>query len=446
MAPGFPAAPHYGDNGRQTVTPRLDWRLSSHLPVSVPIALEIYGRQNVSRNIRLYPWFQFFRNLLFWQAIWFLFFQEELSAAEAIALYAIFDIATTILEVPSGYLSDRLGRRITLILSAVAATTASLLLAFGEGFLVFALAQFFLGAGSAFVSGTDGALLYESLAAEDRADEIERHELKAWRFGFTALAASALTGGMLASDSAENAFLATAITSAIALVIALSFREPVHSDDGKGASGVAAQAHAVVGALRNPILAWFFILGASMYVLSHVPFVFGQPFILQTLDKIGLAGDAPNVSGLITAAMMVVSVGASWLAQPLCRWLGAGRLFLVALSLQIGLIAVLAVSVHPFAIAILLLRMVPDALERPFLVARAQPLLNRAYRATYWSVQSLVSRTVLALSLFAISLATPSDGTLSHDALRDVLVWYIVAGLAVLAGLAVTVRLPGRTD
>ena len=50
-----------------------------------------------AQNIALYPWFKFLQNLLFWQAVWFLFFQSELSAAEAILLYVIFDISTTIL-------------------------------------------------------------------------------------------------------------------------------------------------------------------------------------------------------------------------------------------------------------------------------------------------------------------------------------------------------------
>jgi hypothetical protein len=65
---------------------------------------------SVARNITLYPWIKFCQNLIFWQAVWFLFFQTELSAADAIVLYAIYDIGTTVLEVPSGYLSDRLGR------------------------------------------------------------------------------------------------------------------------------------------------------------------------------------------------------------------------------------------------------------------------------------------------------------------------------------------------
>ena len=67
----------------------------------------------MTRNIRLYRWFQFFQGLLFWQAVWFLYFQGTLSAAEAVLLYAIFNVATTALEVPSGWMSDRLGRALS---------------------------------------------------------------------------------------------------------------------------------------------------------------------------------------------------------------------------------------------------------------------------------------------------------------------------------------------
>ena len=38
----------------------------------------------MQRNIALYPWFKFVQQLLFWQAIWFLYFESRLSAAEAI--------------------------------------------------------------------------------------------------------------------------------------------------------------------------------------------------------------------------------------------------------------------------------------------------------------------------------------------------------------------------
>ena len=113
----------------------------------------------LARNIRLYRWFRFFQSLIFWQAVWFLYFQSPLSAAQAVLLYAVYDVATTALEVPSGYMSDRLGRRATLIASGVTGAAGAALLATGDSFLLLAAAQVLIGAAMAFASGTDSALL-----------------------------------------------------------------------------------------------------------------------------------------------------------------------------------------------------------------------------------------------------------------------------------------------
>ena len=72
-----------------------------------------------TRTIALIPWYQFLNSLLFWQAVWFLYFQSNLSGAEAIILYSVYDISVTVLELPSGYFSDRIGRRFTLLLSTL---------------------------------------------------------------------------------------------------------------------------------------------------------------------------------------------------------------------------------------------------------------------------------------------------------------------------------------
>lgn len=170
-----------------------------------------------ARNVQLYPWFKFFQNLLFWQSTWFLFFQSELSAAQAILIYVFFEISTTIFEVPSGYLSDLVGRRFTLILSGLAGLTSALMQWFGGDFWVFAIAQIALGAHMAFASGTDSALLFESLAEDNRADEIEAQELRAWRFTMAAFAISAVTGGAMALIDLRLPFAATA--SALVILI-----------------------------------------------------------------------------------------------------------------------------------------------------------------------------------------------------------------------------------
>lgn len=393
-----------------------------------------------SSNARLYPWFQFFRNLLFWQATWFLFFQNELSPAEAVSLYAFFNIGTILTEVPSGYFSDRFGRRITLVLSSLMGAGSCLLIATGSGFFAFALAQILSGASFAFASGTDSALLYESLEQEDKAGETASHEMRSWRFTFTALAFSALAGGFMAAKAPSSVFAVTAVTATISMMIAARFQEPLHIDKHEQVLLIGQQVRAIKDALRNPLLVWFFLLSVGMYSFSHVVFVFGQPFIMAALDAIKLADKTAVISGAVSAAMMLASVAASWLAVPLHRKLGLKPLFLAALAVQIGLIAVLAVTIHPAAIALLLVRMVPDALARPFILANVQPLLQRRYRATYWSLQSLTGRLVLASSLLLTSTLIPLDNPLSHTSLQQILPWYIVTGLALLIGLTAMKR------
>ncbi|MGI9478915.1 MAG: MFS transporter [Hyphomicrobiaceae bacterium] len=391
-------------------------------------------------NIHLYPWFQFFRNLLFWQAIWFLYFQKELSAGEAILLAAIYDIATTALEVPSGYMSDRLGRRVTLIIAIAVKIAGALLLAFGDTFALFACAQVLLGAGMAFASGTDTSLLYESLDRENRSDEIQTHEQRAWRFGFTGLALSSVTGGFLAAIAPMWAFVATALASGVALAIAARFQEPEHTREQALIRNGQTQFEAIARAFRQPTLTWLFFLAAGMYTFSHVPFVFGQPFILEAVNTARLGLDAPIVSGAVTATMMLVSVATSWLAPTLQNRFGVGRVFLFALALQVGLIGSLAITNHPAAIALLFLRMVPDSLARPYILARIHPLLADSARATYLSVQSFCGRLLFASTLYLSSLAATAGSALAYPDIQLILACYAGAGAVLLAGLAVTVR------
>lgn len=397
----------------------------------------------MARNIALYPWFKFFQNLLFWQAIWFLYFQSELSAAEAVLLYVTYDIATTLLEVPSGYMSDRLGRRKTLIAAATASVLGSVLIAIGGGFGVLALGQILLGAGSALASGTDSALLYESLDAEGRQQETETQEARAWRFNLSGLALSAIAGGVIAQFSFALAFSASAVAMAAALSIAWKFHEPARNYSSGAAAGLAEQWALWREAMRQPVLIWLFVLSMLMYAYSHLPFVFGQPFIAEALDGLGLAADAPVVSGAVTALMMLVSVAASFLAMPLRRRIGLAAILLLSFGLQIGLITVLVLSNSVVAIAVLFLRIVPDSLSYPFVIARIQPLLSDEGRATFLSIKSLAGRMFLAASLLAVSSQVSDQGALGYADIRYSLTWYVGAGLVFFAVLALSARRAG---
>ena len=389
------------------------------------------------RNIALFPWFKAFQNLMFWQAVWFLFFQNTLSAASAILLYAVYDVATTILEVPSGYMSDRVGRRPTLIVAACAGVAGMALLVTGHSFAAFAAGQVLLGMSSAFVSGTDSAVLYESLVRLDRQDEIEAQELKAWRFGFGALAFSAAAGGLLTLVDVRLPFAASLLAMTGMLTVAVLLREP-----GGIADRISERARfaGLMKTFRVPVLAWLFALSVAMYAFSHVQFVFGQPFIQDALDASGYAAETPVVSGMVSAAMMVLSVATSVVARALRRGFGLSNLLLFAFGLQVALIGLLAITNSVAAIALLLLRMVPDALSRPFVLARIQPLLDSGNRATYLSMQSLAGRLVLAASLLWAASASSESASMVHSEIEVVLGSFAAAGVIALAVFFLTRR------
>ncbi len=389
-----------------------------------------------NRTIALIPWYQFLNSLLFWQAVWFLYFQANLSGAEAIILYSVYDISVTVLEVPSGYFSDRIGRRFTLLLSTLCSVAGCLVLALGGSFGLFALGQALIGAGSAFKSGTDSSLLYESLEIAGRADEIEVQEVRAWRFSLAGFALSAILGGAMSMWSASLPFFATALSFALAAVLVLVMSEPPR----KAHEALRGQLATLKTALLHPVLAWLFTLSVLMYGFSHLPFVFGQPFILTALEGWNLAADAPLVSGAVTGAMMLISVLASLVALRLRRALGLPLLLLCAFGLQIALVGALAASTSTLVIGVLLLRIVPDSLASPFILARIQPLLKDGTRATYLSLKSLGGKVLFAATLMFAATSASNAGLLPADDLQRILGWYTIGGLICIAALAITAR------
>ena len=132
------------------------------------------SRRALERNVRLYPLYQGLLNSYFWLPVFFLYFSEKLSLGQVLRLEAIYYATVVLLEVPSGYFSDTVGRRRTLILSSAALATSYALFFLGSTFAFFAVAQVFLAAGLAFNSGTDTALHFDSLSAIGRASEYDR--------------------------------------------------------------------------------------------------------------------------------------------------------------------------------------------------------------------------------------------------------------------------------
>ncbi|TWT78964.1 Major Facilitator Superfamily protein [Planctomycetes bacterium CA13] len=405
----------------------------------------------MNQNLKLYPYFQACASLHFWLPVFFLYFVSILSVREVLVLEAIYYWAVVTLEVPSGYFSDRIGRRPTLLIAGAAWTVAYLLFASSQTFTSFAIAQILLAVGMAFRSGTDSSLLYDSLKAADRVEEIGFFEALGQSYGFYATAFAALTGGILSGIDLRFAYGLSAIGSILAVRIAWRMTEPPRPHK-ESEMGFANQLLHCVKRLKNRTLLWIFMFVLSITVFNHVPYEFFQPYLDLVMQQTGLGSNhgyeiTPVVTSLHVALTMMVAGWGSRRAILLQQKLGVKGALLATLLLQAILMGLMSWIVHPVVAALLLFRSIPRALMTPIINATVHPRLNSGLRATFLSLQSFAGRICFGTALLISSTFTDEVQCLTGETLSSILMAYTLASGVVFIGLAtLNISSPSKPD
>ena len=386
---------------------------------------------SLERNIHLYPFYQLSRNLLFWMPVFFLYFSSLFPIDEVLLLAALYYASFVVLEVPSGYLSDRLGRRPTLIVGAAAAFVGSVLFVVTDTFHAFIVAQCMYSVGMAFNSGSDTALLFESLKSSGKSDEIVRHEARAHSFSFAALGAAALIGGIVAGFDLRLAYALTAVAGVVTVGICWCFVEPPAED--RLAHPPLAQFAVVMRRARDPALRWLIVFAIAIIVLEHVPYEFLQPYLDELFGDLtsGTYASTPVVAGVMVAATMGFAALASRHTESILGRLGLAKSLIVGLSAIIVLIAAMGSVLHVSFLLLFAMRSVPSAFMKPMLLAVAHPRLESGIRATFLSVQSLAGRLAFSFTLAGAAYWVGDVSHLDWDDLSTILLGY-AAGAAVL--------------
>ena len=374
------------------------------------------------------------RNALCWVPIFFLYFSSLLDVDEVLALEGIYYLSVVVLEVPSGYFSDRLGRRLTLIVGNIAGVASFVLFVMGSTFWVLAVAQLLLATWMAFNSGTDTSLLYDSLLSLGRSAEFGDRESHAASRAFFVYAVAALIGGISGSIDLRIPYALSGVGAIAATVVAMRFHEP---EVGEPAASVLAQMKTVGTRITQPLLSWLFAFAVAMTVFAHVPYMLFQPYIEMTVVGLdfGAYPSTPLIAGALVCGMMLASSFASARAMRVARRFGTMPT-LMALMLVLGaLITAMGIWLHPLIIVLLLLRSVPSSMMKPPMNAAIHDRIDSGERATYFSVQSLAGRLAFSLSLFIGSATVGDISELTPAALTTLCGGYAIALLTVVVAL-----------
>ncbi len=182
-------------------------------------------------NVRSNLWKIYVYKLLseFWIIVPILipyYVSNNLNKTQIFTIQAAYALSILILEIPSGYLADIIGRRKTLILGAFFLPIGIGVYAFTHTFFSFLLAEFIIAVGNSMRSGCDSALIYDTLIQLEEEEEYKKFEGRSFYYSRMGTAISSILGGLLALLSLKIPFYANMITSTLMLPLAFALIEP----------------------------------------------------------------------------------------------------------------------------------------------------------------------------------------------------------------------------
>ncbi len=390
------------------------------------------------RNLRLIPLHQGVIGTMVWIPIMVLFTRARFDLDGAFFLWASYYLSVVILEVPSGWMSDRVSRVPTLRVAAAAWVVAHSCFVFGgDELVVIVIGQFFLAGGFAALSGTDVTFHYDSLEALGKADEYADRQARISAIGYAVRTVSSVAGGALGLIDLRLAFVASLVFAICQLGVTFALVEPPAREMSRAVDGFGEQLRICLGYLRHRFLAWIFFYGIALVTLEHVAETTLQPWLTELLDgSADDVGSAPMLSGLAYAVIAAVGVGAARLSAPLARRFGTIPSLLGLAVLSASIATGMAMWVSAFTLALVILRSVQGAAAPVLISAAVAPRVEREQRATLLSLNSLAGRLQYGLMLLAISRLITDD---VGDALAifTVVSWVLVGLLFVSAAIAI---------
>ena len=342
----------------------------------------------MTSNILKLNIFAALKMMLFPMAIITVFWKDQigLSLSEILLVNVFFSAANLLMEYPSGYVSDRLGYRLALIIACLFGICGWAIYLFAHTFWHVIGAELLLGVCYAFISGSDNALLYETLRAGGRIELYTRCDGRMAGWAQIGEAGGALCAGLMYVTAPLLPFMVQIGVWAVALLVALSLHEP------KVEKGPLVTSHlnealriSRYGLVEKKLLRATMLFGMLLGLASFYPVWLVQPFMQQC--GVPLAWFGPVWAG----ANLTVALCA-YHSHKVLRVLGLRRMCLLFFVLIIGGYAGLGLTsmVGSFLFYFLLTAM--RGLQGPILRSFLQQHSTRHMRASILSLHNLLFR------------------------------------------------------
>ncbi|HAX72368.1 MAG TPA: MFS transporter [Firmicutes bacterium] len=292
----------------------------------------VNGMNHLKRNIKVEYVYKFLTSFDITAGIWVLYLGfKGLSLIEIGLLESIFHLTSLICEIPTGALADLLGRKKTIVMGRVCLLLSCIIMLFADQFWFFALAFIIQALGYNLNSGSEEALIYDSMK---ELGQVEGYLSLQGRLNLIIEMASGLAvfiGGMLADTSFSLSYILAILVAITSLGISLQFSETSLVDEKSQISFLTHFKTCYEILKQNLSLTGLLIFFPTICTFSTVIYFYGQ----QYFSEIGFT--KTNIAVIFLFNGLISAIGAL-LVTKIETWLKGLAWFVVPILIGIAII------------------------------------------------------------------------------------------------------------
>lgn len=185
-------------------------------------------RNNVKKNVILISILNVLMDLKFYGVIAIVYYTKIAgNMTLGMSIFSITMIAVAVFELPTGIISDKVGRKKTVILGTIASLIYAIIYALSKNYIYLVFGAIFEGLERAFFTGNNNALLYDTLKEENRENEYNKYLGKTFSmFQVASMLGGAIGGVLLYFSSFTVIMWLSVIPKVLNLFIAFCLYEP----------------------------------------------------------------------------------------------------------------------------------------------------------------------------------------------------------------------------
>lgn len=331
--------------------------------------------------------------MLFMPIIWLFYAENGLSISDLFIIQGIYSLVIAIIEIPSGYLADVMGRKKSIVLGTLFGLLGMIAYSLSYGFSGFLLAALCLGIGQSFISGSDTALMYDSLVKLKRQNEFIKLEGRIVSAGNIAEASAFVIGGLLAEISLRTPFYAQVFIALIGFLTALLLVEPKMEEGQHGKKNAWSNIKSIIqfAIIKNKTLRHYLLYSAIIGAATLSIAWFSQPLYVS----IGI--ESAFYFGVIGAILNLIVAVVSFYAYKIEIRFKTSNILLAILMLIMGCYFLLGFYDSQWVLIFLGVFYIARGVATPVLRDYMNRHTPSNMRATVMSLRSFVTRIIFSV-------------------------------------------------